>query len=492
MMWRHILSYVPVNLANLLVSFGSIIILTRLLDAAEFGLYSLIYITMQFLHMAVFTWIEAAMARFHARAEAQGDLATHMRTCLQAAVIMATIGAIVFCIGIVIAPISMQLKTVLGFALGSAAFETILRVGLEGHRAAHRIGRFSFIQSSYKILSFTLGIALIMLTPLRVAGPFAGLLIGSIICLAIDLPLLLRQSAKGDMEWDRVRRYAVYGMPICMSLLLEITLSAGDRYFIAGFLGQSAVGEYAAGYGLAARGIDVLFIWLGLAATPIAITSLEKYGVAKTREVLHGYGGILCLVTFPAAAGVALVAGPLCEILIGESVRAGATQILPWITAAGVMNGFITYYIQRAFMLSGKTGMMMTAMAAPTILNLGLNFMLIPIFGLMGAVYATLISYGFGLVVVYLVARRYFPLPLPWEAFIKCTLATAAMAVTVINVPIPGDWLAIFELAIKATVGAATYGFVVFFLNAADVRNLLSKAHSRIRQIPALSDGDPA
>jgi len=64
MLGKSILSYLPVNLANMLTAFGTIAVLTRLLTPVEFGTYAVAMITMQFVHMGLFTWIEAAMARF--------------------------------------------------------------------------------------------------------------------------------------------------------------------------------------------------------------------------------------------------------------------------------------------------------------------------------------------------------------------------------------------------------------------------------------------
>jgi len=46
MMSRSVLAYLPVNFATIVVSFGGLAILTRLLDAAEYGRYQLAMITM--------------------------------------------------------------------------------------------------------------------------------------------------------------------------------------------------------------------------------------------------------------------------------------------------------------------------------------------------------------------------------------------------------------------------------------------------------------
>lgn len=472
------LGYIPVNLANIIVSFGSILILTRLLDAAEFGRYALVMVTMQLTHTVVFTWMEASMERYHARAAQQGDLPNHLKTLYRLGGAFAVSGFSIFLVIIYVLPLSQDLKTVLTFALVSTTLQTIMRLGFEAHKAANRVSRYSVLYSSQMIISFTVGILLIMLTPLREAGPFAGLIVGNALVLLIDLPFMLKRMKGGKFQGPRTKDYMLYGLPICFSLILEYALSTSDRFVIAYLLTDADVGRYSAGYGLANRAIDVLFIWIGLAITPHLVRTLESAGLEKCLTELKSYGAILLLVTMPAAAGLALVAQPI-SLLLGEDVREVGGQIIPWIVGAGVINGMISYYIQRAFMLGGKTIMLPVAMITPMIINIALNFILLPRFGVMGAVYATLISYGIGVILAFAMARRYFPLPLPWEAFLKCSLACAAMAAAVLSLPLPDEMNALAEVAIKGAVGASIYCAAVLATNAADCRSLVRDILSR-------------
>ena len=474
------MGYIPVNLANILVSFGSILILTRLLDAAEYGRYALIMVVMQMAHTMIFTWMEAAMERFHARAEREGNLRDHLFTLYRTAVIMCLGGLLLFMTAIYLSPLSHDIKTILTFALASTATQTILRLGLEAHKAANRVTRYSITYSAQMTISFTIGIMLIILTPLREAGPFAGLLIGNLLVLCFDLPCMLKRMKGGTYQPDRTKSYLLYGLPICFSLMLEYALSTSDRFVIAAMLGEADVGRYSAGYGLANRSIDVLFIWIGLAVTPMLVRTLETAGEAECIEQLKHYGATLLLVTMPAAVGLGLVAQP-ASIMLGEPVREAGAQIIPWIVGAGVVNGMISYYIQRAFMLGGKTKMLPITMIAPMVLNLGLNILLLPKFGLMGAVYATVISYGFGLVLAFIVARRYFPLPVPIEAFLKTSFACAVMAGVVLALPMPQDINPFIEIGIKGSIGAAVYALVAFATDAADCRTLITTLITKLK-----------
>ena len=90
-----------------------------------------------------------------------------------------------------------------------------------------------------------------------------------------------------------------------------------------------------------------------------------------------------------------------------------------------------------------------------------------PRLGLTGALVATTISYGVGLVASILLGRLAQPLPLPWSALARTALATAAMGLAVVCLPNPGG---VFELALKAGVGALVYGLAAFLLDVAEAR----------------------
>jgi O-antigen/teichoic acid export membrane protein len=483
MMGRSMLAYIPVNLANIVVSFGTIVVLTRLLSSEEFGRYALAIITMQFAHMAFFTWLEAAMARFQARAERENDVSSHVKTLYIYAAATAILGSIVLITMMLFAPISDLMKTVLLFALASTGLQVIFNLGMEAHKAAHRIKRYSLTYSTQVMLSFTLGILLILATPLREVAPFIGIIISLVIVLTIDLPFMFKQMKGGEIQTPKVKTYFNYGMPICISLLLAYALNSADMYLIAGMMenGTAAAGQYNAGYNLANRSLEILFVWISMAATPIAVTLMEREGVEGSRKVMKDYGASLLWIAMPAATGIALVSKEFGFIL-GENVRAEAVTIMPLIAFAGVLNGLISYYAQRAFMLSGKTSMFMWAMVPPVVLNIGLNIWLIPIHGLMGAVYATVVSYGLGFVLAILVGRRFYPLPIPVRATLEIGLACICMAAAVLALPDTSKLPDFVALIIKASIGASVYGIVCMAINAANSRTFIKGLVNKRRQ----------
>lgn len=478
MMGRTMLAYIPVNLASLIVSFGGIVILTRLLGSAEYGRYALAMITMMGLHMGMFTWLEAAMARYQARAEREDDVGSHVKTIYAYAVRTAIPALLLFWGVLYLLPITPDMKLLLSVALTSTTLQLFLNLGMEAHKAAHRISRYSASFATHQLMSFTIGIILILATPIREMGPFIGIVVASLVVLAFDLPFMLKRMKGGTVQVDRAKRYFSYGMPISVSLILTYALSSGDMYIIKAIMGDSAVGEYNASYNFANRSLDILFIWIGMAITPMAVTALEKEGLEKSTSILKSYGAGLLWIAMPAATGIALVAEP-AGFLLGEEVRQGAVKIMPWIAFAGVMNGMISYYAQRAFMLSGKTKMFVWAMVPPVILNIGLNLWLVPIYGLMGAVWSTVIAYAVGLALALIIGRRYFPIPIPVKAFFQISFACLVMAGIVMSIPIADSIPDFVEILIKGSIGMTVYGILCFTTDTAGCRIIIKNIFSK-------------
>ena len=481
---RSIAAYLPVNLATVIVAFGGLAILTRILEPVEYGRYALAMVTMLFMHMGLFTWLEACIARFQARAERNGDEATYLRTIYTYAGLLGVWGVIAGCGIVWLLPIDVLLRNVLLAAIVTTGMQLALNLGFEAHKAAHRITRFSTIYAGHQLLSFTLGILIILLTPVREMGMFIGIGISALVAGAIDIPFMLRKLEGGRVETARLKTYFAYGAPISLSLVLAYALNSADIYIIRAFMGDASVGTYTAGYNLANRGMEVLFIWIGMALTPIAVTAMEQAGEAEAADVMRDYGALLLWIVMPAAIGLMMVAEPLGFIL-GEGVREGAVEIIPYIALSGLLNGLMTYYVHRAYMLSGETGTYAWLLLAPVALNIVMNLWLIPTYGLMGAVWATVVSYALGLVLSFAVARRHFPLPLPLTAIAQIAMACAIMVGTLIALPASVDALPdVLELGLKAAVGGVVYVFVCFATDTAGCRGFVRDITGRLRGQP--------
>ena len=149
------------------------------------------------------------------------------------------------------------------------------------------------------------------------------------------------------------------------------------------------------------------------------------------------------------------------------SGAAPPNPIIARIAPSGLLAGLTTYYFHQAFTLGKRTALLLAAMAIPAGLNLALNLLLIPRFGLDGALWATPASYALGLAASAFLGRRVVALPIPWLALAQAGGGSLLMALVVTRLPAVGG---LVELLAKAAIGATTYGVVMAAIDAGSLR----------------------
>jgi O-antigen/teichoic acid export membrane protein len=475
MFWRGVLGYLPVNIAQGVVGLLTIVLFTRVLTPEQYGVYALAFSALSLTQTLLLTWTEAAMARFHTRQAEDGRLPDHFATIYRLWLALALAVPIVAVIVLKFAPMAAPLKVAVAASMAAVVVKSLTKLSQERRRAAGEVSGAALLDIVQTVGGFGLGLVL-ALVGLGGAAPILGMGGISLLCLAFVLPGDLRRIRGGRYDAALAKAYAAYGLPVALSLILALVLSTTDRFLLAAFLNEQAVGVYHAGYSLGSRTLDVVFIWLGMAGGPAMIAALERGGHPALKEAAHEQAGFMVLLTLPAAVGLALVGKSLAQVMVGPELSAGAGQVVPWIALAGWLSGVTTYYLLQAFTLGKKTMMLIGCMAIPAGANVALNLALIPRFGLDGALWATAASYGVGAVGAAILGRRACPLPLPWTILAKAGLASALMAAAVLAVPAFGG---VLELVLKAALGAVVYGAVVLALDAGGLRGRLNEILQR-------------
>lgn len=475
MIWRRLFGYFPASLAGGLASLGGVFALTRLLSPADYGFYALALTTMGIVYTLSITWAEAAAYRFAGEAQAKGKTPDHIRTIMLLLAASSALG-IALMLGAILIATDPMLHMALTAAMSTMVLAPLVNAAQEMNRAQQRVSRYSTLRVCQDIGAFSLGTFLAWRTGLGPAAPFVGLASVLALLATVEGSRLWRESKGGEFRPERVKPYLSYGVPVALALALNIALDAGDRFLIALFLGPEAVGVYAAGYGIADKSVGLLCAWAAAAGAPMIMAAWEREGPEAVREVSRHLARTLLLIAAPAATGLALVAQPLSEVMIGEDMRAQAASIMPWIALSGLINGFVLHYVSEAYQLSHRTDLRAWLMLIPALANLALNAILLPWIGLMGAVYSTVACYALALLLLAGVARKLAPLSWPWRDFLKVAGACSAMAIAVRMAPSTGGMT---ELLMKASVGATIYVMTALVLDAAGARAALQQFTSR-------------
>ncbi|CAN5189257.1 polysaccharide biosynthesis protein HsfF [soil metagenome] len=483
MFWRGVWGYLPANIVQGVVGFLAIFLFTRLLTPEDFGRYALAFSVVTLCHVAVFSWLEASMARFWAAQTPGHSMAGHFASLYRTAFILIALFVPVAAVGLWLIPLDPLFKAAIAVGMVGSPARCLAKLAQERYRAAGEVTRSAMLDIAVTIGGLCIGVGFAVCGA-GGAAPMAGLGLAPLCALPFILPGELRQARTGVVDRARLKTYAAYGYPIAASLTLALVLSSTDRFLLAAFMDEGAVGAYHAGYSIANRTLDVLFLWLGAAGQPALVMALEKGGIERLKVAAREQASTFFLIGLPAAAGVALVARPLGEVMIGESLRVAAAQVTPWIALSALLYGLTAYYFGQAFTLGQKTKRLLIAMIIPASLNVVLNIILIPRFGVVGAAWSTAASFGVGVLATLALGRRVMPLPIPWDALIRCLVATGAMAAVVRMLPAIGG---LAELMLDAGVGAAVYGAVAVTINAAGVRDVALRllAQRRARSIAA-------
>lgn len=477
MFWRGVLGYLPANIVQGVTGFVALYAFTRVLTPESYGLYAVAAAIVSLIHTGVFTWIEASMARFQVAAQGEGAERDHAATLYRLMLCMTGVLAVVaLAVGLALrAQPEFALAVIVG--LVAAVARVLMRLSQERSRAEGEVAAFVAQEMTYALAGLGAGLALAALG-LKGAAPIAGTGVAALLCVLWTWRGERRRRAGGRVDWARARGYAAYGVPVSMALIVSIALFSVDRMMIAGLLGPAEAGAYHAGYSVANRTIDVIFIWLGAASGPALVAALETGGREALNKAALPQAELMAVLGLPAAAGLALVAEPLAQVLVGPELRAAAAQVTPGIALSSLMAGFSTYYVLTAFTLAKRTGVLLVCMAAPLTANVLLNIVLIPRFGLEGAVAATVLSFAFGLVLGAVISRRVGALPLPWQAVGRSLVACAAMALAVRALPALGG---LPELILKCGTGALVYGAAALALDAGGCRRLGGQALGKLR-----------
>jgi len=212
----------------------------------------------------------------------------------------------------------------------------------------------------------------------------------------VILAIMMIPMLKGAAISGRIlKELFIFGLPFMISGLFDRTIELADRRLIGHFMGDEAVGLYVASYTVAVL-IRLLVHSFNAGWQPYFLGEVDKAGGRTKLEAIHIKTGVVFIaIWFIAAVWVPeLVKIPLGHgrHLLHEAYWSGIS-VIPVIMGAYVMMGL--YFLQLPVLYyQNKTAMNAVFMGIGAALNLGLNLILIPYMGIMGAAIATAAAYA--------------------------------------------------------------------------------------------------
>ena len=196
-----------------------------------------------------------------------------------------------------------------------------------------------------------------------------------------------------DIDRHAYRDGLRYGLPLVLNEIASNLLSFADRLMLRGMLRDfAAVGVYTIGYGLALNINNLFNIALYNAYTQVSIREYETRGpeaVLRTKRlVLH----------FLVYVSVAMVVGLVCVgrdvlLLMAGGDKHASVPVFVTIGVIYTLDGLFGICGSGLLLLKrSRTVLLLTLGSA--LLNVALNLVFIPRFGVMGAVWSTALAFA--------------------------------------------------------------------------------------------------
>jgi PST family polysaccharide transporter len=459
-----------VSIVQRSIGFGRGVLFCRWLTPEQLGSWEMAYSFLLLAAPIVVLGLPGSFGRYLERYRQRGQLRTFLRrtaiwTCSLTVVAVTAIAlaAPQFSTIIFGEPDQRTLVLLLAASLATVILHHFLEALFAALRKFRVVSAMHFCQSTMFAV-----ISLALLWWWRAAAESIVIGYGAACLVSITLTLLWMRGPLGELAapdeavshasfWPPLVRFAIW---VWVTNLLCQMFAVVDRYMLvhcSGLDNVTALGQV--GNYHASRVVPLLLVSLAelLAAIVMPYVS-HDWEAGRRQQVSDRLNLVLKLTSLGmfAASVAVLWAAPLLFHVAFQGRYDAGLAVLPWTLSYCVLYGLLIV-AQNFIWCAERTKLGTLPLAIGLVANIGLNLVLLPVWGLYGAVVATTISTALAVAVLYLLNR---------QAGMQLQAGTI--------------WLSAAPLALGAGPWLATALFVLLVIAVAFSRTLLSKSEREV------------
>jgi O-antigen/teichoic acid export membrane protein len=280
-----------------------------------------------------------------------------------------------------------------------------------------------------------------------------------IIFTSVNLASIVVKTGFPTFHFQVLKKYLGFGTPLILSGLLLWVMTSSDNYFITHILSVSQTGVYSVSKSLA--NISLFFL------TPIAYNTFytisglwDKGEIAQVKYYLEYSAKLFLTLAIPTAAGLTMLSQPLLKIIVTSEFLSG--RGLVFLIALGTIFFGIYQINVYVIFLVQKTKWVPLIVALSALTSAGLNALLIPKIGIIGAGISNMASFFILAAIVSVWAKKTISVSFDMIYLSKVIISSFLMVLCLYF--IKQDGVATIFLAILA--GTFTFGISLFLLRA--------------------------
>ena len=234
------------------------------------------------------------------------------------------------------------------------------------------------------------------------AGQGFGLLVGLIFFGFIFFPKIKnKETAIPDVSEIKTK-VIKYGLPFVPLAIVSWISNLGDRYIISNYLTLNEVGIYTATYSIASRPILMFYGIMSGLLRPILFQAEGIGNTNKAKIIFKHWITVLILSAIIIFICYLFLGKIIINLLLAANYRENNFPIFMIIAASYLIYGIVQTFESRLYSVElTKNTILPSSLAAG--FNIIMNYLMIPCLGIMGAAFASLISFSVHLFIVLMV-----------------------------------------------------------------------------------------
>jgi O-antigen/teichoic acid export membrane protein len=282
----------------------------------------------------------------------------------------------------------------------------------------------AFVSASLTNIFLTIGATLLLVVALD-EGPI-GVIVGNFTgTLLVYVVLVAYRREQLGLEFDRglLREMNRFGIPLVPTALFLWVTNFSDRLFLVHLADTTEVGLYSVGVQIASAMI------LMLTAFRLAWPAFA-YSIEDDRTARRTYAYVLTyvvLATTWVATALALLSPWIVQWIAAPAFEESSRVVGPLAFSAVAFAAYIVVAVGVGRAKRTQFNWIVTGVAAAV--NVGLNLIMIPPYGMMGAAVATIAAYSVMLAGMVWWSQQIYPVPYQWRRVLTAAATGVALAV---------------------------------------------------------------
>ncbi|HDR8072377.1 TPA: flippase [Bacillus cereus] len=472
-MLKHLFYYLTAQGVPAFISFVSISIFSRYVSPNEYGKFATFIVTIGIFNTVLFEWIRMGILKYYpiyknTESNSEKFLATIVYIYKIEVLVCFTFSMLL----ILYNYFSLFELDIYVYAISGGillCMQSIFLVVLTLFRANLKPLSFSCLTVTKTVVILLVSLLLLKYNPSYISlilGTVLGFFVSLIVCLIILPKSYIKKIFRVKPDKEALFSMLKYGLPFTITFAMSYITNSIDRIMLYNMMGEKSVGLYSIPYDLGSQSVTIFMTVVNLAMYPIIMK--ER---ANTKGDLNKYLkmniNLLLVIGVPATIGISVLSPNISTVLLGDNYQISAIQILPLVSVSAFINCLTVYYLNLPFQLSNKTTQQIYPTLLGAVTNIGLNMLLIPKLGIVGAVYASLIAYIICFCLGWIWSRKINKLPFDFSMFFKIILSTCIMTIDLFLLK---DKQGVYALLIQVLTGAMVYFLSLFILNLVSLK----------------------